>query len=547
MSSRATSGYAVLQSVCLVLAIVGGTVGLAGPVAAAAQNLAVTNEDQKLQPNGNLTFEVTDDVSVEEHPIHVWIDSESNDEFDPGERNKTFNSSRGNTINGSFRNVDLSAGQYELMAVERATLTVGQQPQSRTNFTIDDTPPAIVAAVAFTETNGTQAYGSVGETVVEVVFNDSLSNGSGGTAPEQGDIRIKLENGDIIGDVTVNASGPGDAGGDRRLVLSLDGGLVPTDVKSVGTAKNAQFTDGAGNTVRFHAHPVRSASTTVAEAGENTTAFQGEEVAIVGDEDDEGVFMRSSDGNTIFDKRTGRDSKVHVWSSDGWSTAQRYRIFFDDRTNPNFLFAEDVGLGLRNLDLSVTPTQFQFSTQSDVTASVSANASNRTVGATLLDSSGTTVTSRTASLDGTTVTVNFGQQSAGDYHVEVEDAVTGLTATSRVFQVRSPEPTPTPTGTPVPSPTATIVFSPTPSETTTATRAGGVTPVRTPYPIETFSPTPLPTPTATALPTDQTPTEPAPTPTPEAPEGVGGILQAVVEGANAAVKAIIDALSGILP
>lgn len=191
MAPDGRNGFLMFQVAMLLLATVGaGTITLAGPVKADARDLTVTNEGQTLQPGGNLTFEVTDDLGVQEDPVHVWIDSVANDQFDPGERNRIFNSSNGNNLDGTFENVGFPPDRHELMAVENATLTGGERPQSRANFTIDDTPPGLAGAVAFTETNGTQAYGEVGQTVVEVLFNESISDGSGGTAPVQGDIWI---------------------------------------------------------------------------------------------------------------------------------------------------------------------------------------------------------------------------------------------------------------------------------------------------------------------------------------------------------------------
>lgn len=45
------------------------------------------------------------------------------------------------------------------MVVENITLTAGEQYRTGTNVTIDDTPPGLAGAVAFTEKNGTRACG----------------------------------------------------------------------------------------------------------------------------------------------------------------------------------------------------------------------------------------------------------------------------------------------------------------------------------------------------------------------------------------------------
>lgn len=45
---------------------------------------------------------------MEDDPVHVWIDSTDTGEFGPGERNRTFYSSNGNTLDGTFGTVDLA-------------------------------------------------------------------------------------------------------------------------------------------------------------------------------------------------------------------------------------------------------------------------------------------------------------------------------------------------------------------------------------------------------------------------------------------------------
>lgn len=82
------------------------------------------------------------------------------------------------------------------------------------------------------------------------------------------------------------------------------------NIKEVASATNASFTDTAGNTVDWHIEPAQASTTTVAQGGDNTISFDGEPVAIVGDEDNEAIYIRGSDGNAIEDAAAGAASRV---------------------------------------------------------------------------------------------------------------------------------------------------------------------------------------------------------------------------------------------
>lgn len=82
------------------------------------------------------------------------------------------------------------------------------------------------------------------------------------------------------------------------------------DIKEVSPATNASFTDTAGNTVDGHIEPAQASTTTVTQGGDNTISFEGEPVAIVGDEDNEAIYIRGSDGNAIEDAAAGAASRV---------------------------------------------------------------------------------------------------------------------------------------------------------------------------------------------------------------------------------------------
>lgn len=547
MSRNADCGRAVLLTAILVLAVVGATSTMTGTAAAVAQDLTVTNEGQTVPPGGNLTFEVTDDLSPQsERDIQVWIDENGNGVYDPADRNMTIDSRGGRTITGTFENVTLEAGRYTLMAVENATIDDGQQPQTTANFTVDNAPPEIANAIAFTETDGTQAYDNSGVTVVEVVFDEKLSDGTDGTPPEPGEIRVKLTDGTILNG-TMNDGATGDERGDRRVVIHLDTDRAPLDVAAVVVPNSAAFTDTAGNTVNPQTIAVRSASTTVAQDGDNTTAFQGEQVAVVGDQDNEQIRIENADGGLILTGSTGTDSKVAVWNSADDSPDMEYQVMFDGREDPDFILGGDVRLDLENLGLTVTANSTQLTTNEDLTATVSANASNRTIEATLHEN-GNTVRSQTVTLDGTNAAVNFGPQVVGDYSLTVEDRKTGITAASGTIHVSAPTPTPTVTPTPTPTPTAT------PTPTVTLTPTPTATPTSTPTPTksaEVVTPGSTATTTATSTGTATGRTGTTTTPTPESPSGVfdflGAIWNGITNAVGAVVDAITDALTGLLP
>lgn len=531
----------------ILLAMVGGGAVLTGTAAADAQNLTVTNEGQTAAPGGNLSYDVTDDVSLNEHDIHVWIDTNDNGVYDPTERNQTLNSSSGSTLSGRFVDVELSPGQYTLMAVENASLNESQHPQTTANVTVDVGPPDMVSAVAYTETSGTQAHGAIGDTVVEVMFNESLSDGSGGTEPAAGDMLVELTNGSTA-NATLNDGGSGDAEGDRRVVLNLGGGIDPPAVEAVVVKTAATFTDTAGNRIRSNAEPAQLASTTVAQNGDNTTAFNGEQVAIVGDVDGEEIYITDANGNIILDDSTGTDSKVFVWDTGSQSADREYNIMFDGRTQPDYLLGGDVSLALEDLGLTVTADNTLLTTEHDVTGTVSTDAPNRTIDARLLKTD-SPVATKVLTLNGTTGTVNFGQQAEGDYRIDVEDRTTGLTARTVIIHVDPPTPSPTPTATPTPTPTPTL--SPTPTPVPPPTQTDPTTPLPSPtgttgsQEFEMVAPPPTPTDPRTSTVTTGPPGGPSGTAAPTTPpaDDIFDFLGLIWDGATDSVGAVTEIIS----
>lgn len=482
----------------VVVAVAAGAIVFTGPAGAQAQDLTVTNEGKSIRPGANLTFDVRDDASISSDQVQIWIDRDGDGTYDRDERNTTLNTSDGLIVSGNVSAVDLSAGRYTLMAIENDTLTGGESPQTTDRFTVDDTPPEIEDASAYTETGGTQAYGAAGETVVEVLFTEPLSDGSGGTAPEQGDVRVTLRNGSILAGSLIDG-GQGDATGDRRVALAFGTGLNPHDIDEVFVAPSADCTDAAGNEVGSHDRPVLSATATVAEDGSNTTAWVGEVVVMVADADDEPVELRGSRFGPIFNTSTGVASRLVSWDSGGWATDQRYDVVYDTRDEPAYLLG-DVSLDLRDMNLSVAADNTSITTADDLRATVSATPPHRDVRTILRDDAGDTVETGTVTLNESgQARVNFGQRPAGAYSVAVEDRETGqMAATESIHVTASTSPTATST------PTRTPAGTTSPTDTRTDT-AGTATATATPTPAPTVTPTPTtsptPTPTATVTPT----------------------------------------------
>lgn len=513
---------AVLMTAFLVLALVGGAISMVGTVSADAQNLTVTNEAQTVRSGGNLSFEVSDDLSpTNEEAIQVWIDENGTGVYNTTDPNVSLASNAGMTIEGMFENVDLGAGQYKLRATEMAndSFAAGVSGQSNATFTVDNTPPSITNAVAFTETNGTQAYGDTGDTVIEIQFTEPLTDGTDHPTPEKGDFNVTLTDGTVM-NPTVNDGGTGDNQGDRRVVLDLGSDVAAPDVFTVAITSEADFTDTAGNPVVQESGAPVTASTTVAQNGSNTTAFRGEQVAIVADEDNENVAVENLDDGTPLNKTTGLASKVAVWNSAGQPTDQEYAVLFDGRTEPDYS-AGDVALGLEQLGLTTSAKSNRLTTEENLVATVSTDVDGRSVRVEL-HKEGSIVATRQMSVDGTE-TVDFGAQSQGVYAIRAVDRKTRISATSDTIQVVAHTPTPTVT-TPPPQ-------TPTPTATST--------PIKTPTPIQT------PTPTATEV---QTPTAtvggqfgtPPGTETPDGEGipgfGVGAVLAALLAAALLAAR-----------
>lgn len=482
----------------LVLGVVGGSVTLVGTTTAAAQDLTVTNEADTVSNGRNLTFEVTDDVNLNpgnETAIQVWIDVKANGVYNTSDPNVSLAASPGSTIPGKFEDISLDAGQYTLMAKEamNESFSAGAKPQTNATFAVDNTPPSVQSAVGFAETSGTQAHGDVGDTVVEVQFDENLTDGTDGTLPERGDILVELENGTMV-NATLNDGGSGDTEGDSRVVLDLGGAIPAVDVFAVNVTAAANFTDTAGNEVRAQVELVHSASTTVAQNGNNVTAFERELVAIVGDQDDEAVAVKKPAGGTLLNTTTGTASKVALWNSSDGSADQTYHVLFDGRNRSDFTLGGDVALALEDLGLTASANSSEFQSNVDLTGTVSATPANRSVVVRLRTSDGFVVRTQTLTVDGTAV-VNFGHESTGEYVIEVEDNATAITATSDTITVVPP---PTPTATPSPTPTPTPTPSPTPTATATATPTATATATATASPTPTLGgPTPTETPTGT--------------------------------------------------
>lgn len=480
----------VVVSGLLAVALIGGISVGTWPAAATAQDLTVTNEGKSLAPGNTLRFQVGDDIGLEGEDIQVWVDENGNGVYNHHERNRTFNSSEGSTINGQLDDIRLSRGRYALMALESDQMTGGEEPETQDNFTVDVTPPTIRVAATFEEADGAQAYGAGGETVVEVTFSEQVSDGTDGRAPESTDLAVTLRNGTVL-EGRLNDGGTGDETGDARVVLHLGDGPDPAAVSAVKVTASARFTDAAGNPVQAHDQSASVGTTTVAEDGINQSAWGGETVAVVADSDNETVEIQRNQGGTVAQRSTGRTSRVLLFESAGYSPTQEFHFLFDGRTQPNYLLG-DVSVNLSDLGLAVEVPGDNFTTDDPLEATVTARAGNRSVRTTLRNESYRAVNSTTVMLDeAAEANVSFVVPSPGNYTVSAVDRRTGLVANSTAVSVQAIQtPTPTPTATPTPSPTPSDTPTPTPTTTPTPTPAQWPTlpPTSTPSPTETPQP-----------------------------------------------------------
>ena len=164
-------------------------------------------------------------------------------------------------------------------------------------------------------------------------------------------------------------------------------------------------------------------------SNDNTTAFDGEQVAIVSTTQGEGFEAFDSNDNFLFSRSLGSNSVVAVvdsGSQSSLSAGETYTVEFQSSSGTTEY------LTLRNLGLTAEADSTDVTYQSGsaaVSATIESNSADRQVVATLLDSNGGEVSSQTVTIDGDgAVTAEFDVSSEGNYTVEAEDVNTGITA-----------------------------------------------------------------------------------------------------------------------
>lgn len=269
------------------------------------------------------------------------------------------------------------------------------------------------------------------DTLVEVIFDEGVSNVS------SDDFNVVLRDGTEVTPDSVT-----DTDGDPAVRLDIDQ-VDPIDVSHVNVTSNGTLEDNAGNPVDAGKNKnldVKTTSTTLQknEATNDTNtkkSFRGEQVALVGDSEDEEFEITTTDGDFIRDGSTGNHSLVFRWDSSGKSLNKTYKVTY----SPGIVGGIDEYIEFRDLDLTASADDTQLTTNENVTATISSNSGDRKVDVQLLDSDDDVVEETTVTLDGSgEASVNFGTESAGTYSITAEDLATGITDTSSDINVDKP-------------------------------------------------------------------------------------------------------------
>ncbi|GAA0723839.1 PGF-CTERM protein/surface glycoprotein (TIGR04207 family) [Halorubrum trapanicum] len=384
----------------------------AAPAAAAGSNLDIGNGDDAdyaIQSGNNLTGVQVDDTDADTPGLFVFVDENGNGEFDTGEANITATGYTGGASDiavGDLETDDLGEGDYDVYAYENASLNDGDSSfDTNVQLTIDDTSDDPRKATHY----DSALNGSV---VVEVAYdNDVVVTQSNAEAD------INLANGTTV---DVNSG----------IVEGIDGQvLVPTG-QPYNNVENISIeggvTDLAGNSVSDDDFDVTFAPTSVDTTSNASTvdALSGENIALEANEGDSIDIEGPSTGVT---RGTGVNSQVYVFDTDGLETGD-YNV-----TNGNVERVIELG----DLGLGVESDEDEFTTNDNVTASVTADEINRPITAELIDSDGDVVDDLNAQIDSDgNAEVDFGTVSETDtYTINVTDDNSGISAQTGDFDV----------------------------------------------------------------------------------------------------------------
>jgi len=309
--------------------------------------------------------------------------------------------------------------------VSYQTTTEGDQFDSdEQDYTINNVgegggPPGLSSAVSYTS-QGTTVIPS-GETGVELRFNESVESDT----VDAGNFVAVLRDG-----TTVSPSSAEDANADddRAVILDFDTQADATEITEINVTTGSSFDDLSGNSISgsdVANQTVTSTSSTAAETQGNITAYEGGNIALVGNNTDEQFEVQDSDESAVVSRQAPTDAQVFAYDSSNLDAGNNYLVLFNGRTT---FTGDDVGVDLRSLGLNQSVDETNVTTDDEITGTVSADAVDRDVEVTLTQPDDTEVTT-TVSIDGDgEVDFSFDSQSDnGEYTVQTEDLGTGVT------------------------------------------------------------------------------------------------------------------------
>jgi surface glycoprotein (TIGR04207 family)/PGF-CTERM protein len=264
----------------------------------------------------------------------------------------------------------------------------------------------------------TDASSGVQDTVVEVAFSDAVENPSALTLYVDGqpvDLPSSAFSQPTPGQVVIDTGSTLQTG---DVVLN-----VPSEVAQV---------DENGNNVSV---TVASATVdpTVSDVDNPVNVYQGETVALTNDTIDANIEIESDETGYVFSGSTGTNSEVFVFNTTEREIAQ-YNFTIGDAPNPN------AAAELRDLGFNMTIEDQNVTAADAIEGTVTANAGNRPIAVSLLDSDDEEVATIGAALNGQgeyEFEFNLSETDVdpGEYTVRAIDNQSGVTDTSPTINV----------------------------------------------------------------------------------------------------------------
>ncbi|TKX84190.1 hypothetical protein EXE43_20250, partial [Halorubrum sp. SS5] len=387
----------------------------AAPAAAAADG--ITLDSTSVQTGTDVSGDVSNDSATDD-TIYVVIDEDGDGEFDDGESNLSVAAdSSGSTAFSGLSTDGLSEGDYDVYAFNESSgysLSDGDaiDGEASTTLTIDNSGPSIRKATHYENSSGP-------------VLELAIANGDS-VVDDSAEAYAVFENGtevDISGTLDFSDAGSGQVVAD---VSSFYNDITEVKVNGID--------DTAGNSIEGSSDnatvSVTVAPDTVTPTGSDSSTYRGTNLAVQNTTDLGDTF--TFDGAGIDRTRgAGPGSNVYVLDTDDLEIGT---LNISDGGN------NQIQVDIESLGLDVESDEEEFTTNDDVTATVTADDINRDVEAVLLNSDGDETdytASGTIDTDGNVV-LNFGQIASddiGEYEVEVTDVDSGVTATSGTFNV----------------------------------------------------------------------------------------------------------------